>query len=139
MFVCNVKDLQKQGAHSLLSKYNSSPYLLLSAVYPEYNWLPWRFKHTPKRIWEDKNIVIKFMEWAKKELKIKEWNKVTKQDIMNLGGKSLFDTFKTLPTLLSFVYPELNFQSKSAYAVKTQSILRSMLKTVFPKQGRKGN
>ena len=54
--------------------FNGSLYQALSSAYPEYEWLPWRFVNTPLKFWEDKNNQIKFMEWAGKQLKIKELN-----------------------------------------------------------------
>ena len=49
-------------------------------VFPEYDWLPWQFVQTPNKYWEDDKNKIKFVEWAGKELGIKEkndWYKVT--------------------------------------------------------------
>ena len=45
-------------------------YHMLCSLYPEYNWLPWKFEKAPKNIWEDKNVRNKFMKWAAKELNI---------------------------------------------------------------------
>ena len=28
--------------------YGGSPYLLLKTVYPDYDWLPWKFTYTPQ-------------------------------------------------------------------------------------------
>lgn len=49
-------------------------YRLLSSVYDEYEWLPWRFDKCPKDFWGDKQNRIKYIEWAEKELGIKEKN-----------------------------------------------------------------
>ena len=51
-----------------------SLFKVLSAVYSEYEWLPWKFDIVPRNIWADVNNQKKFMEWAGKELKIKEMN-----------------------------------------------------------------
>jgi hypothetical protein len=76
------KDLSEIGGASLLNKYNKSPSSMLSAVYPEYNWLPWKFKMCPLNFWEDVNNQKKFIEWAAQELNIKEisdWQSVSRK------------------------------------------------------------
>ena len=73
------------GGQPLLKIYGNSLYKVLGAVFPEYDWLPWKFGNCPPSYWTDVENQRKFMEWAGKELKIKEmsdWynvsNKVTK-------------------------------------------------------------
>jgi hypothetical protein len=64
----------------LKKKFNSSPSILLANVYPDYNWLPWKFNTYPKTFWDDVKNQRKFMEWAANELKIKgmsNWYDVT--------------------------------------------------------------
>ena len=60
------------GGGVLLQKYGFTLSALLAAVYPEYEWLPWRFMHTPKNFWNDVNNQKKFVDWAGKQLQIKE-------------------------------------------------------------------
>ena len=64
---------------------------LLANVYPEYEWLPWRFSKCPQNYWGDVNNQKKFVNWAGKELKIKElsdWYKVTNQVEIQLEKKN---------------------------------------------------
>jgi hypothetical protein len=69
------------GAKNLLKhKYNGSPFQMLSSVYPEHNWLEWKFDRRPVNFWTNLGNQRKFLDWAGKELKIKElddWYKVT--------------------------------------------------------------
>ena len=49
-------------------------------AYPEYDWLPWQFEQCPQHYWSDIKNVRKFMEWAGKQLNVKEisdWYKVS--------------------------------------------------------------
>jgi hypothetical protein len=39
---------------------------------PEYEWLPWKFVRLQNNYWNDVNNQRKFLDWASKELKIKE-------------------------------------------------------------------
>jgi hypothetical protein len=76
-----VKSLSDLGAFSLLKyKYNSSFPQLLRSVYPEHEWLPWKFEKVPNKSWGDTNTQRKFMDLLSKELKIKEpsdWYNIT--------------------------------------------------------------
>ena len=66
----------------MLEKYNFSPSQLISSVYSEFDWLPWRFYRCPNYYWEDLNNQRKFVDWVGKNLNIKEmsdWYKVTSQ------------------------------------------------------------
>ena len=56
----------------MLQLHNSSLAHLLSVVYPDYNWLPWKFSATPKNYWSEPENQRKFIEWAGKQLKIKD-------------------------------------------------------------------
>jgi hypothetical protein len=63
-----------------MDKYNGSLALLLANVYPEYDWLPWKFASCPPSYWTDEKNQRKFMEWATKELKIdqlSDWYKIS--------------------------------------------------------------
>ncbi len=64
--------------------YNNSPSLLISTVYSEYKWLPWRFSHVPKGYWEDMKNQRNFMDWVGKQLNyndMEDWYKVTAEVI----------------------------------------------------------
>ena len=82
------------GGSGLLSKYNNSPSTLISQVYPEYEWLPWRFKRIPVGYWEDIKNQRKFMQWAAQKLHIKDvndWYKISYKvhKISSIGFKIL--------------------------------------------------
>ena len=52
----------------------------MSVVYPEYDWLPWRFVKCTQQFWGDVKNQRKFMDWAGKELNVQDmsdWYKVT--------------------------------------------------------------
>ena len=62
-----------EGGSLLRSKYNGSISLLLSTAYPEYEWLPWKFVQAPKKFWADNNNKKMFLQWAGKQLGIKDY------------------------------------------------------------------
>jgi hypothetical protein len=63
-----------------LNKFHRSPSQLLSSTYPDYDWLPWKFTLCPRNFFNDPKNQRKFMDWAAKELNIKEmsdWYNIT--------------------------------------------------------------
>ena len=77
--VVYVKELLDLGGTALIIKF-SHPHMLLSSVYPEYPWIPWKWARVPKGYWFNPENKQKFIEWAGKELGIKEmsdWYKIT--------------------------------------------------------------
>jgi hypothetical protein len=73
-----------------LKKYNGSPSQALVGVFPEYNWLPWKFAATPKNFWQDLKNQRNFMDWAGKQLNIKDmsdWYNVTQKVNLNFKLK----------------------------------------------------
>ena len=70
------------GGITLLQLHNDSLLQLLSSLYPDYEWLPWKFHKSPKNFWDDLRNIRKFMDFSGKELGIKEmndWHNVSNQ------------------------------------------------------------
>ena len=71
-----------QNYGGTLIKYNKSHINIITSVYPNYNWLPWRFNSTPKEFWNDTNNVKEYMNWLSERLNIKtmeDWYKVSSE------------------------------------------------------------
>ena len=55
---------------------------MLAAVYPDYEWLLWKFGILPKQFRNDETNARKFLEWAGKQLGVQDlddWNKISFQ------------------------------------------------------------
>ena len=49
-------------------------------MYPDFDWLPWKFEQCPKHYWNDPKNVRKYMDWAGTQLGIKQltdWYKIS--------------------------------------------------------------
>jgi hypothetical protein len=81
-----MQDFENIGASNILSyKYNYSIFQLVSEMYPQVEWLPWRFAKTSKNYWNNAKSQQQFMDWAGKQLNIKElddWHRVSIQVTM---------------------------------------------------------
>jgi hypothetical protein len=83
----DLKQLIDIGGSHLLTVFGGSLSNLLLNVYPNYDWLPWKFTMLPQRYWDDVKNQRKFMQWASKELNIKEmndWYKATHRVFLKL-------------------------------------------------------
>jgi hypothetical protein len=124
--VLTFKQFVDIGGSRLLRKFNKSPYLLLSNVFPEYEWLPWKFDNCPRNYWDDVKNQKKFMDWAAEQLNIQEmgdWYKVTKRvtkymytkhltfkQLDDIGGNRLLVKYNLSPSLLLYnVYPDYDW------------------------------
>ena len=80
VFCINFKDFSAVGGSSLLQANGNSLLKILSSIYPEFEWLPWRFYNCPQSYWNDPLNQKTFLKWAANQLKIKEmsdWYKVS--------------------------------------------------------------
>jgi len=63
----------------------------LLSVYPEFNWIVWKFNTVPQGFWSDRNK-RRFFDWLRKELGLEsfeDWYNITHKDINKLGGSKL--------------------------------------------------
>ncbi len=72
--------------------------MLLSSIYPEYEWLPWRFLHlhVAKGFWDDVKNQRDFMDWAGKKLNYKsreDWYGVT-AEVINFFKLNFYNYFE---------------------------------------------
>jgi hypothetical protein len=59
------KDIEENGGATLLSLYRDSCSLVLRNVFDHHEWLPWKFRYSPRKMFEDFNttkMYIKFLE-----------------------------------------------------------------------------
>ena len=124
--------------------YNQSLIRILQGVYSDYDWLPWKFVTCSPMYFKKIENRRKFLEWAGKELGIKEikdWENVTKEvfsrkkrclyakDIINLGGKRILSV-NSLPQLLQEIYPEERNFPENFKCVSVKNVNKKSLTSV---------
>jgi len=104
-----------EGGSGLLSLYGRSLFALLSAVYPEYRFDPFKFPKVPRKFWQSKENQLRFLEEAGKKLGIQEgdleaWHGVPHRKIIDLGGRSLLAQYNySSLSLFSSLFPDFNW------------------------------
>lgn len=95
---------------------------LLLNVYPEHNWEPWRFSKTPNAYFKDLKNQRKFLDWAGKQLKLKntsDWYNVSlKVDLL-------------LVYLFIYLFKQLKDIDKRVINIYRGSMAQ-MLRTIYP-------
>src|SRR4051812_43252618 len=75
-------------SNKILVTYWSSK--TIAAIFPEHEWIPWKFDRTQKGFWENAENRQKFLDWLFKELRFKsmeDWYHISVSDFHNNGGK----------------------------------------------------
>jgi hypothetical protein len=87
---------------------------MISAVYPEHEWVPWRFNQVSKGFWNNMENQKQTMAYVAKQLNIKdlnEWYGVTVSQVEKIAGSGLLNVYNnSLIKLLQSVYPEHPWQ-----------------------------
>lgn len=87
-----VADVTQRGLSGLLHLYNHSHITMITSVFSEHQWLPWKFQRVSAGFWDDENNRKQTLEWLKGELGIKQaedWYSVTREQVRARGGVSL--------------------------------------------------
>lgn len=103
------------GGGGLLKRYKGSNilfiindqgslYYALKTVYPEYNWIPWKFRghHVPRGFWQHSSNHKLFLEWLAGHLNIKtpeDWYQITTSQVQSNGGTSLLNLYEGINSL----------------------------------------
>jgi len=119
-----------------LKVYDNSLSKALAALYPNFEWKPWKFRWSPKGFWQNKNNVKSFLESLKKDLNLqkqRDWFFISNKQIKANKGRSLLT--KGLFNTLMSQYPEHNWSIPTRIAPsKGQLHLHRIIKSLFPSE-----
>jgi len=120
-------DLKKYKGFSLfVSYYNQKRLLLLSEIFPDYEWLPWLFRRMPINTWEDIVTRKNFFDWIFVQENFKsmeDWYNMKRKDFEKYPGSQMLNNLYdgSHRKALMEIYPEYGwnewmfFQSPPGY------------------------
>ena len=109
LYKISKKDIYTNYGSRLYTKYK--PYKLLKSVYPEYEWLFWKFVCSPMNSWDNKENQLQYIDWLGEHLGYttkEDWYKITTNDFhTNYGSTLISNYYNSSPILLlKSMYPE---------------------------------
>ena len=130
------KVLQNNYGGGILKHYNNSPIKLITSIYPNYNWVIWKFTSVPNDYWKDIKHRKEYMDWLGKELgytTMDDWYKISRKDIENNYGSGLLVSYyNSSPIkLVTSIYPNYEWDKSKFINNKTEGmILRFLLNNI---------
>ncbi len=106
------KILSLNYGHFFTNNYNCL--VTPSILYPNYEFLPWKFKNVPKGWWNNINNITFFLKWLEKELgwsKPEDWYNITVDILCSNYGRTLLHTYN-INDLPSILYPNFSFKEE---------------------------
>jgi len=118
----------------MLNYYHGSPIQFLRAVYPEYEWLEWKFISTSKDFWQDLTNHKKYADWLGKVLgytKPEHWYTITRDIINNNCGCGILHNYSSYTEIPKLVYPDYNWDNSKFCFNKTEAKLYGILLPLY--------
>jgi len=101
-------DFFELGGRGLLYLYNDSLYRLLMDSYPEFEFLPWKFKTSPRDLLNDQEAVRKLVKHLEKDLNItkeEDWYRISPERLKTSDAGKLF-RHHGVKRVLEVCYPD---------------------------------
>lgn len=107
-------DFKKHGGVGLLKLYGESPRAVITSLFPEHPWQPWRFySHATSSFWNDietLRLAAKVIEEKNGIANLSDWYRLNSQTLVDLDLKKLIRNEALLIKFLSIVYPGHEWQ-----------------------------
>jgi hypothetical protein len=101
-YLVTVGEVNNFGASGLLTThYNSSLFLALQSIYPEFKWLPWRNQKGPANTWNNKETQRDFIERVGEQRQV--WNC---SEWLQIEGQDLLQDHRSLNSIYSELQPK---------------------------------
>jgi hypothetical protein len=98
-----------QNGKQLLRRFDYSICKMLSTLYPDTNWQPWRFHRNCNNVWSIESNQKKYVEWLEEQLDIvilDDWYRITCEQLFKFGASILLQKYNySLVNLLEAIYP----------------------------------
>lgn len=132
-------ELRRKQASGVLRLYKDSIYEMLRSVYPQYQWVPWKFHQMPRQIFKDDGILQDALRHVEVELRVTEpedWYRISLPQLEKLGVGYLFVQSGGLYAVLQKLRPEGNWKETHFLGVHTPSkkLLGIMIREIWPNE-----
>jgi hypothetical protein len=128
------------GANGILSKYSFSPSKMLLEVYPNHDWIIWKFKCVPQGFWDNAGNRKEFLNWLEKQMYITKWTdwyRISQKQISKVASTTVIQRYGMM-SLLKEAFPQWKWDlDKLSYGPKkaSQRMLGIIVQKIFPDSG----
>jgi hypothetical protein len=107
-------DISENFGSGLMNYYKRSPFQLIITLFPEYNWIAWRFiSGVPQNYWRNRENQINYANWLGETLgytKMEDWYNITRKLIIQNAGSGILAVFNGSPfQFVKSIFPEYNW------------------------------
>ena len=106
------RELAKHGGGALHNRFSGSPLRMLKHIFPEHDWLEFRFSMAPKGYWDSHKNLVRYMDWLGAVLgfmEMDDWYEVRTEDFnTNYGAGAPFSPSNAVMT----AYPEHGWEEE---------------------------
>ncbi len=109
-YLISYKKLGELKARSIIRYYNDSMYLMLSSIYPNSHWVPWKFKRFPAKISINGNIkemVLKELEEKFNINSAEDWSRISSEQLNELKFNKIIIQSGGLAEILKELRPDI--------------------------------
>eukprot|EP01118_Nematostelium_gracile_P004886 TRINITY_DN15820_c0_g1_i1.p1 TRINITY_DN15820_c0_g1~~TRINITY_DN15820_c0_g1_i1.p1 ORF type:complete len:269 (+),score=66.23 TRINITY_DN15820_c0_g1_i1:109-807(+) len=133
------KEIRENGGKLVLEKYDDILFRLLSNVYPNHDWIIWKFDRIPIQVWRSKKDFSSAIHYIEKELRLTaldDWYRVSTHEIDRLVPLKLFEDHP-IEKALQETYPHHlwdhdRLKTKSNNMRSAQRNLRTLIENIYP-------
>ena len=73
----------------------------LKSIYPNYEWIPWKFHQIPKNYWSNIENQRKYFDWLSNQINFKsneDWYKLKREILIKYNGSGLLKIYNDSST-----------------------------------------
>ena len=130
----------KNHGRTFIRYYDDSPLMTVREKYPEYDFIPWLFKHVAPDFWTDMENQRKYLDWLGEKLGYTDydnWYNITQTAFhRNRGGGLLNNLYGDSPSLaVQTIYSNYSWKpDKFITASKNQERIFKIVEQLFPEE-----
>ena len=114
--VFSIKEFNNHGiSNRQTNKFHHSINDIVRDLFPDFQFLEWKFTQTRRGYWDDKNNMIKYLNWLEKEMGWEDnkenWYQLSSELIRNTGGPNTGNNKKwgVVSSIPKILYPNYDF------------------------------
>ena len=131
--------IRSYGGDEVMNIYHGSQVDVLKNIYPDHNWKPWKFLHSPKGFFNSRDNLYDFVDWLRNQLQLstlEDWYRVSLRQIDKHSHSTIF-RLRGFSSILPEVYPDHKWDLKKLERVHlpikaTQRYLVTLIRELFP-------